>query len=69
MSQIINFGRNLGATFEQCLMKDLPYCQFIDRCPENDKIKEFKDWLKVNLPRGVEADQKKRFEAFQRRFS
>lgn len=65
---IINFGRNLGATYEQCLMKDITWCEFIDRCPSNDKIAAFKDWLKVHLIRGQEHDKQKKIAAFNRRF-
>lgn len=50
-------------------MKDITYCEFIDRCPPNDKIAPFKNWLKVHLIRGQEADKQKKMDAFKKRFN
>lgn len=61
---IIAFGKYSGNSFEHVLLTDLPYCQFIHRCRENDKIKAFKDWLQVHLERGIEHNKAKRLAIF-----
>lgn len=65
---IINFGRNFGATYEQCIMRDLPWCEFIHTVPTNDKIDAFKQWLVVHIIRGREADKQKKMVEFKKRF-
>jgi hypothetical protein len=46
MENIITFGtRYTGLTFEQVLAKDLAYCEFIHKCPSNEKTAKFKQYL------------------------
>lgn len=47
-------GKYLGSTFQDILEKDLNYCKFIVslKFPSKD-IKEFQDWLKVNIDEAI----------------
>lgn len=47
-------GKYLGSTFQDVLLKDLNYCKFIIslKFPSVD-MKEFQDWLKVNIDEAI----------------
>ena len=49
-------GKYANHTFDEVLVKDLAYCQFMSELKfVKPHFKEFIDWLKVNLPVAVEA--------------
>ena len=55
MSTLLLKGKYTGSTFEEVLDHDLNYCDFISKMKFVSKeLKDFKDWLAVNLPAGVE---------------
>lgn len=63
---LITFGKHSGMDYEIILNKDISYCEFIHRCPENDKTKEFKDWLSLNIERGIKNAQDKKLESLRK---
>ena len=50
MENIINFGTKYqGYPYEVVLEKDLSYCEFIHRCPSNEKTAHFKKFIEENI--------------------
>ena len=47
--KLITFGKYAGYTYEKLMDKDINYCKFIHTCPENNKTKEFKEYLSIHL--------------------
>jgi hypothetical protein len=69
MSTKLTFGKYSGLTYEQVLTYDLPYCEFINRTPENMRTKEFKEWLVNNIERGTKNNLDKKLEILMKRVS
>ncbi len=53
-TNIISFGKYKGKTFQELLEHDINYCKFINRCPENNAIESFKQFLDEKLEQFIE---------------
>ena len=49
-NEYVQFGKYKGLTFRQVLDKDVSYCEFIARCPTNDRTRQFQDYVIIELP-------------------
>jgi hypothetical protein len=51
MSTVLTFGKYRGYNFKQLLDKDVPYCEYIMRSPENERIEELQKYLFLKFPK------------------
>lgn len=58
----INFGTKYqGCTYEDVLNRDLSYCDFIHRCPSNERTCHFKNWLIDNIDAAKKKKIRRRY--------
>lgn len=62
-NEYVQFGKYKGLTFRQTLDKDVSYCEYIAKCPTNDKTKKFQDFVLIELPTKKKQILKDRIDA------
>lgn len=67
---ILHKGKYYGYTFEDILKKDLNYCNFIMSLKyASADMKDFQDWLKVNIDEAKKAFADKESERINKQYT